>query len=173
MNQKVAQLVLAKLGYRVDSVSNGLEAFHAVRGGGYDVVLMDVQMPVLDGIAATRAIRADVELDRQPHIIAMTASVLIEDEAACRAAGMDSYLTKPIRPQELDEAAGEHRPATCEREPSGPVATIDGPSHGGCSDHEPGDPDVVPLVRVERRPRLRQPVDRTAEDLLRGGEGQS
>jgi CheY-like chemotaxis protein len=103
VNQKVAQLILAKLGYRVDSVSNGLEALHAVRSGRYDVVLMDVQMPVLDGIEATRAIRADVAPDRQPHIIAMTASVLIEDEAACRQAGMDSYLTKPIRPHELGE----------------------------------------------------------------------
>ena len=104
VNQKVAQLVLAKLGYRVDSVSNGLEALLAVRSGGYDVVLMDVQMPVLDGIEATRAIRAEVAPDHQPHIIAMTASALIEDEAACREAGMDSYLTKPIRPHELGEA---------------------------------------------------------------------
>jgi PAS domain S-box-containing protein len=106
VNQKVAQLVLAKLGYRVDSVSNGLEALEAVRSGGYDVVLMDVQMPVLDGIEATRAIRAGLAPERQPHIIAMTASVLIEDEAACLEAGMDSYLTKPIRPQELGEALG-------------------------------------------------------------------
>ncbi len=66
-----------------------------------DIVLMDVQMPELDGIDATRAIRADLPAAHQPRIVAMTASVLAEDRAACLAAGMDGYLAKPIRPAEL------------------------------------------------------------------------
>ncbi|HEV7650833.1 MAG TPA: response regulator [Actinophytocola sp.] len=101
VNQKVAQLMLTKLGHRVDVVGNGIEAVQAARLGCYDVVLMDLQMPELDGLAATRLIRKQVAADRQPHIIAMTASVLIDDRAACAAAGMDDYLAKPVRPAEL------------------------------------------------------------------------
>jgi signal transduction histidine kinase/CheY-like chemotaxis protein len=104
VNQKVAQLMLARLGHRVDTVANGLEAVEALRRANYDVVLMDVQMPVLDGLEATRRIRAELPADRQPHIVAMTASVLVEDRTACRAAGMDDYLAKPVRAPELTAA---------------------------------------------------------------------
>ncbi|MEV6343038.1 response regulator [Actinoplanes sp. NPDC051851] len=104
VNQKVAQLMLGKLGHRVDTVSNGLEAVQALRQAWYDVVLMDVQMPVLDGLAATRLIRSEFPEDRQPHIIAMTASVLIEDRTACRNAGMNDYLAKPMRMPDLTAA---------------------------------------------------------------------
>ena len=103
INQKVAQLMLSRLGHRVDTVSNGLEAVQVVRRADYDIVLMDVQMPELDGLAATRAIRAQLPADRQPKIVAMTASVLTEDKAACTAAGMDSHLPKPVRAHELHE----------------------------------------------------------------------
>nr|WP_221383317.1 response regulator [Actinoplanes polyasparticus] len=104
VNQKVAQFMLAKLGHRVDTVTNGLEAVQALRTADYDVVLMDVQMPVLDGLEATRLIRSEFPVDRQPHIIAMTASVLIEDRTACRAAGMNDYLPKPVRLPDLTSA---------------------------------------------------------------------
>jgi signal transduction histidine kinase/CheY-like chemotaxis protein len=104
VNQHVAMLMLGKLGYRVDLAANGAEAVAAVHRARYDVVLMDVQMPVLDGLDATRRIRAELPAERQPHIIALTASVLIEDRAACRAAGMDDYLTKPIRLNDLAAA---------------------------------------------------------------------
>ncbi|WP_169514498.1 hybrid sensor histidine kinase/response regulator [Actinokineospora enzanensis] len=103
VNQKVAQLMLAKLGYRADMVSNGREAVQAVRLRPYDVVLMDVRMPIMDGLEATRTIRAELPADRQPHIVAMTASVLVEDWNACTAAGMDDYLPKPVRPVDLGE----------------------------------------------------------------------
>jgi len=103
VNQKVAQLILAKLGYRADTVSNGQEAVHAVQRATYDVVLMDVQMPEVDGLVATRMIRADLPAARQPRIVAMTASALVADRTACADAGMDAYLTKPIRPQQLDD----------------------------------------------------------------------
>lgn len=100
-NQKVAQLLLAKLGHRVDIVSDGLQAVQAVHLHDYDLVLMDVHMPVLDGLQATQRIRDELPTHRQPRIVAMTASVMLEDRAACRAAGMDDHLAKPIRRHEL------------------------------------------------------------------------
>ena len=104
VNQRVAQLMLTKLGHRVDTVSNGLEAVEAVRRAAYDVVLMDVQMPEMDGIQATEVIRAELAADQQPPIIALTAGVLADDRAACIQAGMNSYLCKPIRADELAAA---------------------------------------------------------------------
>ncbi|WP_374065087.1 response regulator [Actinokineospora auranticolor] len=103
VNQKVAQLMLAKLGYRADMVSNGREAVQAIRLRPYDVILMDVRMPIMDGLEATKTIRAELPEDRQPHIVAMTASVLVEDWNACTAAGMNDYLPKPVRPADLAE----------------------------------------------------------------------
>ncbi|RLK62377.1 hybrid sensor histidine kinase/response regulator [Actinokineospora cianjurensis] len=107
VNQKVAQLMLTKLGYRADMVSNGREAVQAVRLRPYDVVLMDVRMPIMDGLEATQIIRSDLPPERQPHIVAMTASVLVEDANACMAAGMDDYLAKPVRPTDLAEVLGK------------------------------------------------------------------
>lgn len=104
INQQVAQLIVEKLGHRIDTVGNGQEAVEALARTHYDAVLMDIQMPVLDGLEATRRIRAALPAERQPHIIAMTASVLVEDQAACRAAGMDSYLPKPVRAADLAAA---------------------------------------------------------------------
>nr|BFE60505.1 hypothetical protein GCM10020063_050310 [Dactylosporangium thailandense] len=101
VNQTVATMMLAKLGHRADVVANGAEALDAVRRVRYDVVLMDVQMPVLDGLDATRRIRSELPPAARPHIIALTASALIEDRAACEAAGMDDFLTKPMRPTDL------------------------------------------------------------------------
>jgi signal transduction histidine kinase/DNA-binding response OmpR family regulator len=107
VNQQVAQLMLTKLGHRVDVVGNGEEAVEAVARTIYDVVLMDVHMPEMDGLTATQRIRADVPTAHQPHIIAMTASVLLEDRVACTAAGMDGYLAKPVRQAELAAALAE------------------------------------------------------------------
>jgi signal transduction histidine kinase/CheY-like chemotaxis protein/HPt (histidine-containing phosphotransfer) domain-containing protein len=112
VNQTVATMMLAKLGHRADVAANGAEALEAVRRAHYDVVLMDVQMPVLDGLDATRRIRAEVPAGRQPYVIALTASALIEDRAACEAAGMDDYLTKPVRPADLAAALGAVSGAT-------------------------------------------------------------
>ncbi len=109
VNQKVAQLMLTKLGHRVDTVSNGLEAVQAVRRLAYDVVLMDVQMPVMDGLAATRMIRTELPADRQPPVVALTANVLTENQASAAAAGMDGYLTKPVRAEQL-RAVLDHVP---------------------------------------------------------------
>ncbi|MGZ6792419.1 MAG: response regulator, partial [Mycobacteriales bacterium] len=104
VNQKVATLILHRLGQQPDVVSNGQEALEAVQARPYDLVLMDVQMPVVDGLEATRRIRAEVAPERQPRIVAMTANALVEDREACFAAGMDDYLAKPVRSDELAAA---------------------------------------------------------------------
>ena len=101
VNQKLALRLLERLGYRADVAANGLEALEALRRQPYDVVLMDVQMPDMDGLEATRAIHQEWPGERRPRIIAMTANVMKEDREACLAAGMDDYLGKPIRVEEL------------------------------------------------------------------------
>jgi CheY-like chemotaxis protein/HPt (histidine-containing phosphotransfer) domain-containing protein len=101
VNQRVAMRILEKLGFRPDLASNGVEAVQAVVRQPYDVVLMDVQMPEMDGLAATRAIRAKLPAERQPRIIAMTAGAFREERERCLDSGMDDYLAKPIQPQDL------------------------------------------------------------------------
>jgi CheY-like chemotaxis protein len=93
--------MLNKLGHRVDIVADGAAAVQAAAEHRYDVVLMDVQMPQMDGLEATRRIRAQSQRGSQPHIVALTASALVEDREACAAAGMEAYLTKPVRVAEL------------------------------------------------------------------------
>ena len=110
VNQKVALRLLDQLGYRADVASNGLEALEALERQPYDVVLMDVQMPELDGLDATRRICERWPADVRPRIIAMTANAMPEDREACFAAGMDDYVAKPIRPNELAEALSRARP---------------------------------------------------------------
>jgi CheY-like chemotaxis protein len=92
------------MGYRADVAVNGVEAIAAVETGTYDVVLMDVQMPELDGLEATRRIRASRRATSGPHIVAMTANALEGDRETCLAAGMDDYVSKPIRPDVLSAA---------------------------------------------------------------------
>ncbi len=103
VNQKLAQRMLERMGYTADTVRDGAQAVAAVGGGAYDVVLMDVQMPELDGLEATRRIRAG-ETGRRVHIVAMTANAMSEDREACLDAGMDDYVSKPIRPEALAAA---------------------------------------------------------------------
>ncbi len=105
VNRKVATLLLRKLGYdAIDLATDGLEAVEAVSRRTYDAVLMDMQMPNLDGLAATRRIRGEPTASRQPQIIAMTANAASEDRDACLAAGMDDYLAKPIVLSQLTDA---------------------------------------------------------------------
>jgi CheY-like chemotaxis protein len=101
VNQKVAMAMLGRLGYRADVASNGSEALVAVRAMPYDVVLMDVQMPEMDGVEATCRIRSDLSMARQPTIIAMTANATTEDKTLYLQTGMDHYLAKPVRMKEL------------------------------------------------------------------------
>jgi CheY-like chemotaxis protein/HPt (histidine-containing phosphotransfer) domain-containing protein len=115
-NQKVAIRVLEKLGYRVDAVANGKEAIKALEMIAYDLVLMDVQMPEMDGLMATKIIR-DTRSEVQDHnipVIAMTAMAMKGDREKCLEAGMDGYVTKPIQPQELRKAIEGHAESSCQ-----------------------------------------------------------
>ncbi|HZX56945.1 MAG TPA: response regulator, partial [Ilumatobacteraceae bacterium] len=100
VNQKLAMRLLQQMGYRADLASNGLEAVESVVRQSYDVILMDVQMPEMDGFEATRRI-VTVWPNERPRIIAMTANAMQGDREMCLAAGMDDYLTKPIRVEAL------------------------------------------------------------------------
>ena len=104
VNQRVALRMLEKIGYRADLANNGREAVEAVRREAYDVIFMDVQMPEVDGITATRHIRALPLPGTPPCIIAMTASATAEDRALCLAAGMNEYVSKPVRAHDLSAA---------------------------------------------------------------------
>ena len=99
MNQQMALMLLKRLGYEADCAANGKEVLEIVREKKYDVILMDVQMPEMDGLEATRMIR--LCLTEQPVIIAMTANAMDGDREACIKAGMEDYLSKPVNVDEL------------------------------------------------------------------------
>ena len=101
VNQRVAKLMLQRLGYEADFAANGREAVDAVANKTYDLVLMDMQMPELDGPGAAREICASLPASARPRIVAMTASASSADRDTCLAAGMDEFVTKPVRLQDL------------------------------------------------------------------------
>jgi two-component system sensor histidine kinase/response regulator len=125
VNQRLATRLLEKRGHRVTLAANGREALSALEKQPFDLVLMDVQMPEMDGLEATSILRQR-EQEREGHqpVIALTAHAMKGDQERCLAAGMDGYLTKPIRPQELDEildkyiAVRKERTAPTPQDPS-------------------------------------------------------
>src|SRR5215470_14966459 len=115
VNQTVALRLLERLEHRADVVANGHQVLERLERAPYDVILMDVQMPGMDGLEASRAVCARWPSGQRPRIIAMTAEAMEGDRERCLAAGMDDYLAKPIRLEELRRALGECRPATMRR----------------------------------------------------------
>ena len=101
VNQHVALLMLKRLGYHADMAANGLEALQALEQRRYDILLMDIHMPKMDGLEATKAIRARWPPAEQPYIIAITAYALLYSVEMCIRAGMDDYLCKPFSLDEL------------------------------------------------------------------------
>jgi CheY-like chemotaxis protein len=120
INQQVAARVLLQFGYRSDLASNGTEALEILERKKYDLIFMDVQMAELDGLETTRQICARFAPSERPFIIAMTANAMKEDRERCLAAGMDDYLSKPIRANEiraaLERAAGRRDDSSGEAE---------------------------------------------------------
>ena len=103
VNTKVALRFLQRLGYAADSVPNGLEAVRSCTQHQYDLVFMDIQMPEMDGLTATREIRSRVAPELQPKIVALTANAVTGDRERCLASGMDDYLSKPVKIEALEK----------------------------------------------------------------------
>jgi signal transduction histidine kinase/DNA-binding response OmpR family regulator len=101
VNQRLIRLLLQRIGVASDLARDGREAVEKVRASAYDLVLMDVQMPEMDGLEATGVIRGEIAADRQPMIVALTANAMSGDADRCLAAGMDAYLAKPVQPDKL------------------------------------------------------------------------
>jgi PAS domain S-box-containing protein len=101
VNQKVALRILERMGYRADVVANGYEVIDAVRGIHYDIVFMDILMPEMDGYEATKLILDEFSIEKRPKIIAMTANAMQGDKEICIEAGMDDYISKPVRVEDM------------------------------------------------------------------------
>lgn len=122
VNQQVGLQILQRLGYRADVAGNGLEVLEALRRQFYDLVLMDVQMPEMDGLTATAKIINEWSQQERPRIIAMTANAMQGDREMCLKAGMDDYISKPIRVEELARALSQCQP---QQQLSSPIDVID------------------------------------------------
>jgi len=125
-NQKLGLLVLKRLGYRADVAGNGLEVIEALNRQAYDIILMDIEMPEMDGIEATQKIIRDWPADERPKIVAMTANAMKGDRERFLAAGMDGYVSKPIRPEALIEALKLAAPDDSAESSADSPGTLDG-----------------------------------------------
>jgi PAS domain S-box-containing protein len=142
VNQQLMLLLLDKLGYRADVAGNGVEALDALERQPYDAVLMDVEMPEMDGLEATRRIHQRWPPERRPHIVAVTANAMQGERELCLRAGMDDYIAKPIRLEDLSAALSRVQ------------------SRGGAAGFEPSvDADVVWKLASSLGPRGSASVD--------------
>jgi len=135
VNQRMAQLLLERLSQTADVVSDGIEAVNAATQLPYDLILMDVLMPEMDGLDATRVIRKRLPKDRQPRIVAMTANALSGDRERCLAAGMDDYISKPVQLDELAKVIQRQSPQV--EEQAKPAAGVIAPSASPIGPAEP------------------------------------
>jgi signal transduction histidine kinase/DNA-binding response OmpR family regulator/HPt (histidine-containing phosphotransfer) domain-containing protein len=149
VNQRVAVQMLHRLGHRAETADSGPAALEALARQRYDIVLMDMHMPVMDGPETTQRLRSELPPENQPVVIALTASVLQEDRERCLESGMNSFLAKPVRMRELEEALAALPASPAESDPA-PQET----GHGG---H--GGPAVDPAVIAD------------LQDLMDGDDG--
>ena len=110
LSQQVLLRFLLRMGYRADIAANGYEVLQALQRNRYDVVLMDLQMPEMDGLEASKRIASELEAGSRPRIVAITASTSEEDRQRCEELGLDAFLLKPVRIESLAEVLGECRP---------------------------------------------------------------
>lgn len=163
VNQKIALLLLERLGYRADVAGNGLEAIAALHRQDYDVVWMDVQMPEMDGLSATRHICQTWPPESRPRIVAMTANAMQGDREQCLRAGMDDYISKPIRVEKLLLALASCHPIRrSTQEPAKTPAALSAPAIA-----------AIPAAEVEIQPLEVQAVlDPEALETMRQMAGE-
>jgi CheY-like chemotaxis protein len=165
INQNLIALLLEGLGYKVDVSANGLEALITLRRQSYDAVLMDVQMPVMDGLEATGRIRQEFDISQQPRIIAMTANALRGDRESCLRAGMDDYISKPVRIEDLVTVLTRCQPlAIREHSLSRPSSADETETQKKSSTYAP----LVGVIEMTDLLRLRGTLGERANMLLPG-----
>jgi CheY-like chemotaxis protein len=174
INQQVALSFLERLGYRADVAANGLEVLQSLRRQPYDVVLMDVQMPEVDGLEATRHIRQEFGPEAQPRIIAMTANAMREDREACLAAGMEDYISKPIQMEELAAALVKCQPRLAMTSAQESSEVVGEPGAGTPTraktpmptESGPEEPKAPKVLDVEALRQLRTTLGKQADRML-------
>ncbi len=158
VNQKVAMRMLERMGYRADVAANGLEVLQTLERQAYDVIFMDVQMPEMDGVEATHWIRARWPTSHQPRVIAMTAHALKGDRERLLAAGMDDYISKPVRVDELVEALSRCAPVI--------QASADGGINGDSAPSEEGPRSPAPAIDLAAWTELKEMVGIANPEML-------
>ncbi len=161
VNQKVARQMLQRLGYRTDVANNGQEALDSLRRQSYDVVFMDVQMPEMDGLEATRRIRQEGSSPCQPWIIAMTAHAMQGDREECFKAGMNDYISKPIRPEAIAQALHQYSQAN-----SGSPSLSNDTNKQSSISVEVAQPNSVPPIDTQVLENFREIAGDDFEGLL-------
>jgi PAS domain S-box-containing protein len=167
VNQKLALLMLERLGYRAGVAGSGGEVLEALNHQHFDVVLMDVQMPDMDGLEATRRIRAELPSELQPRIIAMTTNAMKEDRTICLAAGMDDYISKPIQVKQLVASLSKCRPRLPRSTAPLHVVDLTPPAAGHSSSESAVSKDDQPATfDTSAITRLRATLGEQASDLM-------